>query len=517
MEKILSGSQMKNVDKKAIEDFRIPSLFLMENAGRAVFDSIQKISAKNDSILIVCSKGNNGGDGFVAARLCLEQKLRVKVLSLYKKNEMTDDARTNYEKLESLSKIYLVDNLEEPELLSLIQHSSLLVDAILGTGIKGNLKGKERKVVELINQNFKGKIISIDLPTGVNADDATMSDICINADYTIALESPKTGNIMPPAFACNGELYIKKIGIPEELISENSEFKVNLITKESVRKLFPKRKPVSNKATYGKVFNIAGSKQLPGAAFLAAISSISCGCGYSILACPESMLGIYASKSPDIIYSAYKDENKGILRKENVDVLTNESLKADVILLGCGLGQEESTTNAIAAYLDNMTDAEQPIIIDADALNAIAKLKIKELPKNTIITPHPLEAARLLGKDKEIILNNLIESSLELSEKFNCISVLKSSRIVIADIDGTVFINKTGNSALAKAGTGDVLSGLICGFCAQNRKPCESAIIASYVHGRAAEVYSTEHNEYTLLASFLPEYADAAINELITY
>lgn len=287
---------------------------------------------------------------------------------------------------------------------------------------------------------------------------------------------------------------------------------------EKIKSIFPQRSRISNKSTYGKVFNIVGSKNYIGAGYTSAIASISAGAGYSILACPESLLNIYAVKSSDLVFAPYDDNNTGFLTEENVDnEMIEKALSCDVILLGCGLGNSKETFLAVKKFLEIINLTQKIVILDADALNAIAELKIKKLPKNTIITPHPMEAQRLLEVSKSKILADSEKAAYMLSDKYGAITVLKSHKTIVTKKDGDIYINNGGNSALAKAGTGDVLAGLIAGYSAQTQDALNGALTGVFLHSTIAEIYARKNSEYTLLPSKMFDYIDSAINFILNF
>lgn len=288
-----------------------------------------------------------------------------------------------------------------------------------------------------------------------------------------------------------------------------------ILTSEYIKSIFPVRVEASNKSTYGKVFNIVGSKNYVGAGFISSLASVSVGAGYSILACPESLLNIYAVKTSDLVFYPYNDNQLGCLSDEVIDNdFIEKALSSDIILIGCGLGNNEKTFSAIKKFLDIIKVTQKIVILDADALNAIAGEGLQKLPKNTVITPHPMEAQRLLGVDKNKILISPEKYAVKLADKYGAVTVLKTHRTVIATRNGDIYINQGGNSALAKAGTGDVLAGMIAGYSAQTKNPLSSALLGVYMHSKIAEIYAQKNSEYTLLPSKMLDYVDIAMKSL---
>ena len=263
----------------------------------------------------------------------------------------------------------------------------------------------------------------------------------------------------------------------------------------------PLRPQDSNKGTFGKVLNFAGSNNFIGAAFLSTLAILKAGAGYTALSSDEKVLNSVSQTLPEAVY---------LTRKEGLKTLNNYT----VILIGCGLGTGWSSTDVFLRVITSLQNSDMPVIIDADGLNILSRFKNRIiLPCNTIITPHPLEAARLLGKEPEEVLNNLEPSAKELSLMYNCVTVLKTHRTIICK-DEKIHINEHGNSALAKAGSGDVLAGIISGFLAQKMMPFEAAKLGVYLHSRAGEIASQDLTEYSVLASDIIKYLPSAIKEI---
>jgi len=276
------------------------------------------------------------------------------------------------------------------------------------------------------------------------------------------------------------------------------------------KKLLPKRQQNSHKGTFGKILNIAGSQNFQGAAFLSSISALKIGAGYIMLACPENILNNIASLSPDITFLPLVDsplENIGLLQK-NID-------KFDVISIGCGIGSQKRTLVLFEKLLKILSKSDTPVIIDADGLNAISVLQIEKLPPKTIITPHEVELARLLNVEVNEISENRIKYAKVAGKKFNCTTVLKGHNTLICDSSGNLSINNSGNSALAKAGSGDVLAGMVAGLLAQGCALADAAVLGVYLHGLSGELASQKLSEYSTLASDLLEFIPQAINKTL--
>jgi len=290
---------------------------------------------------------------------------------------------------------------------------------------------------------------------------------------------------------------------------------IQVIGREIVLNLLPKRMQNSHKGTYGHVLNIAGSCQYQGAAFLSSISSLRVGAGYCMLASCSDVISNVASITPDITFMDLGQSGYGTIPKESIKFI-NAIANYDVVSIGCGLSQIGGVEEFVINFLKKNKNSYTPIIIDADALNIIAKTKNSSIPLNSIITPHPMELSRLLGIEVKEIQQNRAKWAWQASKEFDCIVLLKGHETVIAVPNGKIFINHTGNSALAKAGSGDVLTGMIAGFCAQGIKLEEAACCATYIHGIASEIASKSMTEYCVLASDLIKYIPLAMRAIFS-
>lgn len=512
--KILTGSQMQAVDKKAIEEYKIPSLELMENAGKAVYEEIIDFIEENGildpTITVTCGSGNNGGDGYVIARLFTDAGFNVTTISICPKEKIKFDALSNFEKLEKISTILFYETIGDEKFQKYLKNTDILIDAILGTGLKSEVTGTARTAIENINKYFEGELFSVDIPSGIDADNAKVHGEAIIASSTVSFQNPKVGNILYPAADYNGEVIVADIGIPSQLTQDSN---LNLITSEDIKKLIPKRAQNSHKGSFGKVLNIAGSFNYQGAGYLSSMASLKVGAGYTTLATPSSLVKNYSSMTPDFVYLPLNETENKAISVNALETIEKNAANYDVLSIGCGLGQNESTVAFIKALTDFLFKTSIPCIFDADALTCLAYFEDFKLPQNSIITPHPKELSRLLNIEIELINEDRIKYAQIAAEKFNCIVLLKGARSIIAEPKGQIYINPTGCSALAKAGTGDVLTGMIAGFCAQNKNLLNSAIIAAYIHGVLGELASAELSEYSVLASDLLKYIPDAMRE----
>lgn len=516
--KILTGSQIKYIDKKAIEDLKIPGLTLMENAGRAVSNKVEeifnRIKSEEKTVLVICGRGNNGGDGFVAARHLAENNIPVNVLSIYREQDLSGAALINHNLLDNFLDIVYFDETGIDKLKDIISGSAILVDAIFGTGLKSEIKGDLYDIINTINTYCEGDVISVDIPSGIDADTGKILGNAVVADYTVTFFAPKLGTVIYPGAELSGEIEVCDIGIPAFLADE-PEYNINLVTSANAASLLPLRPKNSHKGTFGSVFNIAGSFGMAGAAFMSAYSSLKSGAGYSILAVPETLMPIISAMAPEVICVPLKETSNKAISKESLADALDRSAKCNVFLIGPGIGTDLSTIEFVFGFTQELIDRGLPAIFDADALNCLASRENFTLPLNSIITPHPKELSRLMKMPVEEILKDKIKAARDAAAKFNAVVVLKGAKTVIAEPNGTVYINPTGNSALATAGTGDVLAGMIAGFIAQGLALKDAAILGVYLHGLAGDLASDELTEYSVTATDLFKYIPKAIKQIL--
>jgi len=499
--KVTSFKQMKEIDRIAIEKYGIEGLSLMENAGRAVGknaeEMLSEIERKSRNVLVVCGKGNNGGDGFVAARHLLNskhcKKASVKVVVLGSIKDMKGNAKTNFNILKKTN----VDIFEISELKQLqkakhvFQHADLTIDAIFGIGLKGAVRGVALEVIKLVNMQEANKVLSVDLPSGLYEGFDEKRDVCIQADRTITFGLPKKELLIYPGIKFAGKLAVQDIGLPIELLTD-SKLKLNLMTNNELSSLVPNRPINSHKGTFGHVFVIAGSRGLTGAAALTSLGAIYSGAGLVTLGIPESLNSIMEMKLTEVMTKPLVETTDGSLSKKARKEILDFSSKVDVVAIGPGLSTNAETSSLIRELIESL---EKPVVIDADGINALAGhvsiLKKRRYP--TIITPHPGEMARLIDKNVSQISSDRIGTAKKFAVTYKTITLLKGARTIIADEKGNVYINPTGNPALAIGGMGDALTGLISGLIAQGISGIDAAKLGAYLHGLAADIWKDEN------------------------
>lgn len=483
MAKACFAAQMRNVDKMASEVGGVPSILLMENAAIACINELKKtFNLKNMRAAVFCGKGNNGGDGFAIARHLYNLGAEVSVY-LVCGNKFSGDAQINFEIIEKMNvKIEIVTDTES--LKYIIKSSDIIVDAIYGTGIHGTVRGISYDVIEEINNNAE-YVLSVDIPSGIDADSGEICGVCIRANKTVTFAAYKVGMLMFPAADFVGETVVADISIPQ-YIMDGENLQINVIDNEFVRENFPKRKNNSQKGDYGKVFVIAGSKGMTGAAYLSSQTAVKSGSGLVFLGVPESLNNVLEAKTTEVMTIPLSDK-KGCISSEAIDDILLKADKTDAVLIGPGLSRGED----IAVILESLLEySKVPVVVDADGINA-ASQKMEMISKSScslIFTPHSVEMSRLTGLDREYIEENRLSVSKEFAEEYGAVVILKGHHTIVTAPDGTQYINTTGNSGLATGGSGDVLAGLIVSLVARGVEEVKAAAMAVYIHGMAGDI-----------------------------
>lgn len=509
---LYSTKQIRKIDEYAINKLELASAVLMENAAREIFQNVAE-SFEISSVGIVCGKGNNGGDGFTVARHFVIAGLKVKIIYLGTPKEMSPDCKTNFsvlkKMLNSCSNLS-ISRYKSPNSLSGLKSCDLICDALLGSGAEGKLREPYLTIIRILNRIAKFKV-AIDIPTGLNADTGFAAEL-FHADVTITLGGLKKGLFFGDGYAFAGDIELGNIGIPDNFL-ESQTTNTFLIEPEDALNGLPVKAKNIHKYSAGKVLSICGSESFPGAAVLTSRSALKIGAGASILAFPKSSRPLIQKKLGEVVVQDYNDEENGCLLEKNVDQLSAKIKWADTIALGSGIGRDKRTQAAINQFLKRRLFKK--CVIDADAIFAINKNRYKKLNlKNLVLTPHQAEFADLIGISVAELKRDLLKYGSLFVKRTGAFLILKGAPTIIFTPDGDSLINSTGNAALAKFGTGDVLTGMIAGLMAQ-QKDIENAIIAAvYIHGLAADLMVTKTTEYSLLAGDLINYIPDAIKFL---
>ncbi|MFH1051595.1 MAG: NAD(P)H-hydrate dehydratase [bacterium] len=503
MRHVLTVEQMRAADKMAIKEFNIPGAILMENAARSSAEYIIEIMDElgfnnqnpcNDPLIdIICGSGNNGGDGFALARH-LHELFRLRIFWIGEKSKMSPETLSNFKSVGKLPvEITHIDTLTD--LKSIEFSKDCIIDSMIGVGGSENIKGIALDILKKI-KNTTALKIAIDSPTGLNTDSGIANSYCFNADFTISMFAEKIGMLVNDGPDVCGTILIAYLGAPETIIEHYSN--THILENYDIGSLIPARKRISSKFDFGRVFMLAGSKKYPGAGALCANSAIVAGAGLVYLHSTK----IHHSLLPEIIPLELPQTNTGSISKLVEKELRYEANKSDAIALGPGLSDDNWTTSLIVRLLQELS-SEKRVVIDADGLRAINKKS--KLNKNTILTPHTGEFSRITGIPRDEIEKRTFELSIEWSNQLNCILVLKHVPVIITDGKQT-FINEGGNPGMASGGSGDVLTGLIAGLLAQGIEPLHSAALGTFIHAKAADLYTGQYSQETLTASALLDY-----------
>ncbi|MGE5817063.1 MAG: NAD(P)H-hydrate dehydratase [Deltaproteobacteria bacterium] len=498
---VVSAQEMRELDRLTIEKYGVPSLVLMERAGAAIAQAILQRFARaaKKGVLIVAGKGNNGGDGFVVARLLKKKRIHCAVALLARKDELSPDAAHNLRAFLKLKGKVVEVPPDRLELLSReIGGKGLLVDAIFGTGMKNEVRGEYAEAITWMNASGL-PMVAVDIPSGLHTDTGMPLGTAIQAEMTVALGYPKLGEVIYPGLDCVGDLAVADIGIDSNAVREVNP-KTELLVQEEMGWLVPGREPDTHKGTYGHLLVMAGSRGKTGAAILACRAAMRTGAGLVTLAGPRALNDIFASSLVEVMTEPLGDSSA-----ENIEPLSEEEWRRllerkDAFLFGPGIGVSEYTHNALRWLLRNL---EMPWVIDADGLNNLA-LEIDRLRRAKtppILTPHPGEMARLIGKDNATVNQDRIGVARSFALANRCHIVLKGARTVIATAEGKVFINPTGNPGMASGGMGDVLAGMLGALLGQGLSPEHAMELGVYLHGFAGDRIAAEKGEIGLIAS----------------
>jgi NAD(P)H-hydrate epimerase len=506
---------MREADRRTIDEIGIPSLVLMDNAGRQVVAAMEAMHGEllERQVAVLCGHGNNGGDGFVVARTLMQRGVSVSVFLMGRVADVRGDARLNLEILGRLGvTVVVIGDSQAWELhFSEVRDCSIIVDAIFGTGLNAPVSGLIESVIADVNAAGI-TVVSIDVPSGLSADAVEPIGASIEADTTITLGAPKLPLILPPGEHRAGDIVIADIGIPADVIESLEGPRIALLTRHGMRELITPRVPESHKGDYGRVLIVAGSRGKTGAAHLAAVGALRSGAGLVTVATPASCQAVVATMGPEYMTEALREAGDGGIDPECVDRVLE--MARDVIALGPGLGQASTTQHFVRSLVDR---ASMPMVIDADGLNAFGenpdRLAGRE-GRDVIITPHPGEMARLVGMSTDEVQASRLEIARNFAVAHRLYVVLKGHRTLIATPDERIFINPTGNPGMATGGTGDVLTGMIAAWLAQLLDAEAACKIAVYLHGMAGDLAEADEGEVALTSSDLGGRIGDAILEL---
>ncbi len=498
--KLVNTDQMRQIDRDTIDHQNISGEVLMENAGAGIALRILETvteQASGISAAIFCGKGNNGGDGYVIARHLHNAGVEVSIYHLGSPKQLTEDAALNFNRAieAGLSPVEIKSSDDLPIDLDV----DIVVDAIFGTGFTGAPRDLSTDMIDLIN-SCDAEIISVDIPSGLNADNGQFEGAVIQADCTFCLALPKFGLFVSPGRELSGFVDVVPIGIPSNVI-DSLKLATSLITRERVADYLLFRPPDGHKGTFGKLFTLAGSTGMTGAVAMCATSALRSGCGMVKIGTPKSVQPVVATLAIESVSVQLPDVgSRGKLALRGHGEIRKLIEQHDACVIGPGIGQHHETTELIRRLVSNL---ERPAVIDADGLNALSKdidiLKSVDVP--LVLTPHEGEFERLFGKPIPSEIEERIATVIEIAREYSIVLVMKGSPTLIGTPDGECFFNPTGNQGMATGGSGDVLSGIIGSFLAQGMETTEAAIAGVFVHGMAGDFIADIIGPRSLIAS----------------
>lgn len=500
-----TATRMTKIDTRTVEDFGITESALMENAGQLAARHIRRfLESGSARVVVFAGKGHNGADGLVTARWLKNWDYDVRVGRLFEPEDLSGLPEKQYKYIEAQTGIqdFFYDDDDLPP-------ADLYVDALFGTGLQGDPRSPYDGLIRDLNEQG-APVASIDVPSGLNGDDNVPHDPCVQADMTVTFGLPKLGLLLEPGYSFVGELITQEIGFPDSLLSDLAG-PFHLITPGDVRGDLPVRHPTIHKGSAGRLGVIGGSDQYPGAPFLVAQAGSRVGSGLTSLVGPELLPESQSHGERDLVFpfevedfldGPDSDEQKQFLDRQNA------------LVIGPGLGRSDHRREGLKALLEDLT---VPAVVDADGLNNLAdEPEWFSRAESLVLTPHPGEAARLLDSTPRTVINEPVESVRELTDRTRQVVVLKTSRPVVGTPAGTVSVNVSGSPALAKAGSGDVLSGLIGGLLAQHLSPGPATSLALYLHGAAGRKAAEEHDTISVRSEDVVDHVSTAIDELET-
>ena len=509
--KLVTAAQMREIDRRTIEAGFVPSLALMENAGRRV---ASQAAAMLDAIAtarveVVCGKGNNGGDGFVAARQLAAEGARVRVHRTHAPEDLSPDARHHYERLaEAGVEDALLPQMDalDGRLASALRDADLCIDALLGTGVERRLEGRWAALVDVMNACSR-RILAVDVPSGIDATSGAVLGTAVRAHCTVTLGLPKLGLVVHPGREHAGQLVVVDIGFPAAIVDAVDTL-WSWFDATAARAFLPRLDPTAYKYTRGSVLVIAGSRAYPGAAALAAEAAQRAGAGMVHLVSVESNRTILETRLREVIVHTVPETPAGTCSAALLDFVAPWVARADAVALGPGLGTAPETLETVRQLL---VELEIPAVVDADALRALPPPP-HAAPR--ILTPHTGELARLLERNVADVRTSRADAAADAAREHGAVVLAKGAPTFVVDPTGSRLVNATGNVGLASGGTGDVLTGIIGGLLAQGVAAAGAAGLGAYLHGAAADALVASSSPRSLIAGDLPAALGAAFRDL---
>ena len=512
--KVVTAAEMRQIDQDTIEGIGIPGIVLMETAGSAIVRAIEQYYPTCQRIGIFAGKGNNGGDGIVIARQLAHIGRDVRLFLVSPPDSFTGEAQTNLQIAKNLG-LRIAEMLTDAALgsdffverstsLTHIASCELLVDAIFGTGLRGTVRDPIATVINAINR-LSTPILSVDLPSGLDADTGHSLGTCVRADRTVTIGLPKRGLLMHPGAELAGKLEVVDIGFPEQVVDAQN-IKVNWTTAAQAAQWIPLRPPSSHKGSYGRVLVIAGSTGMTGAAALASEAALRAGAGLATLATPKHLNPILEGLLPEVMTLPLPETDAGSLSLSATSTILEFAVKTKSILaIGPGLSQHPETVSFVHQLIRENREQglDLRMVIDADGLNALAQVRetLSLLNSDAVLTPHPGEMARLTSTSVPVLEKDRISTAQQFASKYGVTLVFKGAPTVISTPNGNLWVNSTGNPGMATGGMGDVLTGIIAGLMAQGIPSENAAALGVYLHGLAGDIVAEKLGRHGLIAS----------------
>ena len=493
----VNAAQMKAADQYTIQKLGVPSLELMEHAAQACVQVLEDEKVDLSHVCVVCGSGNNGGDGFAIARILQNNRYSVETFCVGNPEHYTEETQEQMHRLQECGGKITYGMPQEDSY-------SVIIDAVFGVGLSRKVEGRYRQVIEQMNR-MRGTKFAVDIPSGLSATTGCILGCAFKADYTVTFQLKKIGLELSQGRTMAGRVIVPDIGISTDSICEDQEI-VRTAGKDIYRKMLPDRPEDSNKGTYGRLLVIAGSKGMAGAAYLNAHAAYMTGAGLVRIYTSSDNREILQTLLPEAIITTYEEYNK----EELLSLLT----WADGVCIGSGLGMSRLSEKILKTVIEYV---KVPCLIDADGLNLLAENKnyLNQMAERRfVITPHMKEMSRLTGISVEELKADRIQILKDFISRYRITCVLKDSRTLIASEEKGIRMNLTGNSAMAKAGSGDVLAGVISGWMVQGKEAEDAAELGTYIHGLSGDLEKFEKGVYSVMARDLIEYISKALMKL---
>ena len=511
--RVVTAHTMQEIDKRAIDEFGLSGVKLMENAGRGCVDEIISQYGAQGRAVVVAGKGNNGGDGYVIARLLSQRGWELQVYIMAGRDQISGDAATNLERLpqEMVHYCPLSGQLSTLHVENIFR-ADIIVDALLGTGLRSDIAGVYMEAIELINASGR-PVVAVDIPSGIHGTTGRVLGDAVRASTTVTFAFAKLGHVLYPGAEYTGRLTIIDIGIPPQLMESATGY--DFLNDKTIRPMLRRRDRQAHKGQFGHCLIIAGSTGKTGAAALCANSAVRSGSGLVTLAVAESLHQVLEIKTTEVMTVPLPDANSGYLTSNAFPFIEKQLVGKSAVAIGPGLDRRPGTTSLVQNVIESVS---LPLVIDADGLNALADdidVLRRKKSSTVILTPHPGEMARLLGTSIPDVEAIRISVAQEFARNFGIYLVLKGARTIIASPTGTAAINGSGNPGMATGGMGDVLTGIITSLLGQGYSGWDACRLGVFIHGYAADLVAEEKGEIGITATDVQEILPYAYNKLL--